>query len=137
VQKRNLETSRPPPEGATWTSRWTERHEFGHIMQYTSGMHAWIRGGQPTSKRTELHADFMSGYYIGRLKKDNPTASFWKAGDKFRQIGSYDHKDPQFHGTPQERVNASQEGFKIGFGFGAARDAKSAFQVGMDYVSGL
>lgn len=109
-------------------------HEFGHIMQYKSGLMAEIRGGQQTSKRVELHADYMAGYYVGILKRQNPTASFWKAGDKFRQIGTYDDKDPLFHGTPEERVAASQRGFSTGYD---GRAAKAAFQLGMSYVATL
>jgi hypothetical protein len=113
----------------------TFAHEFGHIMQYNSGEYSRIQGGQPTSKRIELHADYMSGFYVGRLKKDNPTASFWKAGDKFRRVGDYDYKNPKHHGTPEDRVNASREGFNIGFA--TRQDAKSSFQSGVEYVSRL
>jgi hypothetical protein len=108
-------------------------HEFGHIMQYKSGRYSEIQGDLKTSKRTELHADYMAGYYIGLLKKHNPEASFWRAGDKFRQIGTFDDKDPMFHGTPAERVAASQQGFVVGFYEG--RDAKFAFESGVKYVS--
>jgi hypothetical protein len=108
-------------------------HEFGHIMQYQSGRYQEIKGALPTSKRIELHADYMSGYYMGLLKRERPEASFWRAGDKFRQIGSFDEKDANFHGTPAERVAASQQGFNVGFY--EDRDAKFAFRSGADYVS--
>ncbi len=107
-------------------------HEFGHIMQFNSGLYQRIQGGLSTSKRIELHADYMAGYYVGLLKRRNPTASFWKAGDKFRQIGTYDDKNPNFHGTPEERVAASQQGFSVGFYDG--RGAKIAFDLGVSYV---
>lgn len=108
-------------------------HEFGHIMQYQSGHYDEIKGGLSTGKRIELHADYMSGFYIGLLKRQNPGASFWKAGDKFRQIGSFDDKDPMFHGTPTDRVAASQQGFVVGYYEG--KDAKFAFASGMKYVA--
>jgi hypothetical protein len=108
-------------------------HEFGHIMQYESGRYQQIKGDLPTSKRIELHADYMAGYYIGILKRKNPNASFWKAGDKFRRIGTYDEKNPDFHGTPHERVAASQQGFSVGFYDG--RGAQVAFELGMGYVA--
>ena len=108
-------------------------HEFGHIMQYKAGLMAQIRGGLPTPKRVELHADYMSGYYIAILKRLNPDASFWKAGDKFRQIGTYDDKDPSFHGTPEQRVAASQNGFTTGYEGG--HTAQDAFRIGMTYVA--
>jgi hypothetical protein len=111
----------------------TLAHECGHIKQFFSGKYLEIEGDLSTSKRIELHADYMSGYYMGVLKRRNPDTSFWKAGDKFRQIGSQDDKDPDFHGTPQERIAASQQGFNVGFF--ETRDANFAFQSGMDYVS--
>lgn len=108
-------------------------HEFGHIMQFQSGHYDEIQGNLPTGKRIELHADYVSGFYIGLLKRQNPEASFWKAGDKFRQIGSFDDKDPMFHGTPTDRVSASQQGFVVGYYEG--KDAKFAFESGLKYVS--
>jgi predicted metalloprotease len=113
----------------------TVAHEFGHVMQYDSGKYDEIAGNLPTGQRIELHADFMAGYYIGVLKKQNPTASFWKAGDKFRQIGTYDDKNPYFHGTPEQRVASSQQGFT--FGYYDGRSASEAFRVGTAYVSSI
>jgi hypothetical protein len=108
-------------------------HEFGHIMQIKADDFEAIKGGLATTKRVELHADYMSGYYIGRLRKEHPEASFWKAGDQIRQIGDYDVKAPDHHGTPAERVAASQQGFNVGFFEG--KDAHFAYQSGKDYVS--
>jgi predicted metalloprotease len=108
-------------------------HEFGHILQYKSGRFREIQGGLPTSKRIELHADFMSGFYVGILRKQHPSASFWKAGDQIRQIGSYDETSPDFHGTPEQRVAASQAGFGCSYTQGLGVDA--AFDAGVRYVS--
>lgn len=108
-------------------------HEFGHILQFTTGMVQRIKGGDSTVKRLELHADYMSGFYIGQLKKAHPEASFWRAGDKFRQIGTYDKQDPLFHGTPEERVAASQAGFKLAYE--ETTDIGAAFDRAMTYVS--
>ena len=110
-------------------------HEFGHVLQFASGKYDQIHGNIPTSKRIELHADFMAGFYLGLLKRQNPNASFWRAGDQFRQIGTYDDKDPNFHGTPEDRVAASNAGFRISFV--ERRSTQAAFDVGMEYVSTL
>jgi len=40
-------------------------HEFGHIVQYANNCHERLNRGQKTVKRTELHADFLAGYFLG------------------------------------------------------------------------
>jgi hypothetical protein len=69
------------------------------------------------------------------LKKLHPKASFWKAGDQVRQIGTANDKAPDFHGTSAERVAASQAGFKASFI--DELDPSAAFKAGAHYVSGL
>ena len=43
-------------------------HEFGHILQYKLNLRPIILAGQSTTKRLELHADYLAGYYAGSLK---------------------------------------------------------------------
>src|SRR5262249_37224773 len=90
-------------------------HEFGHIRQYTSGQYRNFQGGQPTNKRIELHADFLSGYYIGLRKTDHPEASFWKAGKEIWDIGDFAFNRKSHHGTPAERVASAEAGFKLSY----------------------
>ncbi|MGE0854555.1 MAG: hypothetical protein AB7L18_00535, partial [Hyphomicrobiaceae bacterium] len=59
------------------TALQTAAHEFAHVWVYRDGLFETIRGRQPTVKRVELHADFLSGYYLGLRKRDNPEAKFW------------------------------------------------------------
>jgi hypothetical protein len=108
-------------------------HEFGHIHQYTSGIYSDLKKGQQTSKRVELHADFLSGYYLGLLKSDHPEASFWKAGKKIYEFGDYGYNNPQHHGTPDERVVSAEAGFRLSFL--EKRDFSFASRAGVDYVS--
>lgn len=107
-------------------------HEFGHIWMFKSGHYERLNAGRGNVKRTELHADFMAGYYLGLRKRDNPDASFWKAGDKFRLIGDTSFGSPNHHGTPEERLAAAEAGFRAGY----VRNEKApaAFQQGLDYV---
>jgi hypothetical protein len=108
-------------------------HEFGHIMMYASGMRDVVLENQPTHKRIELHADFMSGYYLGIRKTDHPEASFWRAGQGIWDIGDFAYTSRTHHGTPEERVAAAEAGFRLSFV--EHKKARDAFDRGIAYVS--
>ena len=101
------------PSGVTILQ--TAAHEFAHVWLYQSGAFEEVHGGQPTVKRVELHADFLSGYYLGVRKRDNPDASLWAAGIRRWQSGDNDLRNLHHHGTPDERLAAAEAGFKLGF----------------------
>jgi predicted metalloprotease len=66
-------------------------HEFGHILQFKHGLWNRLFDGQPTAKRVELHADYLSGYFAGtrKLQKpDLPAAVF--------AVKAYDSGDTNF-----------------------------------------
>lgn len=113
----------------------TAAHEFAHVWVYQSGLFETVRGGQPTVKRVELHADFLSGYYLGIRKRDNPGASFWAAGIRRWQSGDSELRNIHHHGTPEERLAAAESGFKLGFVDGAP--AEEAFRAATKYVATL
>ena len=78
-------------------------HEFAHIAQMAGGM----RVG---NKASELHADLLAGWYLGRkaavknIRVEGFARSVYEKGD-------YDFWSPQHHGTPDERVDAMMTGF--------------------------
>ena len=109
-------------------------HEFAHITQYASGTYQRLKSGQPTSKHVELHADFLSGYYLGLLKTGHPNASLWWAGQKIFEFGDYAYNEPTHHGTPQEWVAAAEAGFRASYF--DKKDFATASQTGVDYVLG-
>src|SRR5579862_3283890 len=47
-------------------------HEFGHIVQFKHNLMGRLNAGQRTVKRSELHADFFSGYFAGTRKLEKP-----------------------------------------------------------------
>jgi hypothetical protein len=110
----------------------TAAHEWAHVWMFRSGRFDALLAGQPTVKRAELHADAMAGFYLGLRKKDNPNASLWAAGDKFRQIGDYETRQRDHHGTPAERVAAAEAGFKMSYVEG--RSPAQAFDAAYAYV---
>ena len=107
-------------------------HEFGHIAQFRSGVDRKLIRYQSTVKRVELHADLLSGYFLGVRKRQEPSISVWAAGHTLYRIGDYEFNNPNHHGTPDERVAAAEMGFKLGHdhraGFG------QAFSWGVEHV---
>lgn len=92
-------------------------HEFAHLLQFRHGVH------QP-GKMTELHADFMAGWYLnlrGRFAWTNlmPTLKI------FYELGDYQFNSPTHHGTPAERLQAAEGGFNSG-----ATNAAQAYTLG-------
>ncbi len=111
---------------------WVAAHEFAHILQFQSNVRDLLLQGQSTVRRMELHADYMAGYYLGRRKLEEPRASLFHAGESVWSAGDTNYNDPGHHGTPAERVAASEKGFLAALEQRVSRDA--AFQAGFDYV---
>lgn len=89
-------------------------HEFAHIVQYRNKLEKELLRGEPTVRRMELHADYLAGWYLGHMKQVNPQVSLWASGDTFKRIGDYGYNDPDHHGTPEQRLAATEAGFAIG-----------------------
>lgn len=110
----------------------TAAHEFGHVVMYQSGTLDALLKGQPTVKRAELHADFLSGYYLGLRKRAHPEASFRSAGMKRWESGDTFFGDPQHHGSPKQRLESAEAGFLIGYRKNASLD--EAFRAATAFV---
>lgn len=121
------------PSGITFLQ--TAAHEFGHILMYQSGILDALLKGQPTVKRAELHADYLSGYYLGLRKREHPQASFRSAGMKRWESGDTLQGNPQHHGTPLQRLAAAEAGFLLGFRDNAT--VKRAFEAATAHVRNL
>jgi hypothetical protein len=106
-------------------------HEMGHVVQFHRGLNKILLKGQKTVKRNELHADYLSGYYLGTLKRVNPNISLLFAGAMFRSLGDMSVNSRDHHGTPDERIMAAERGFTQGFDGDTLDDAIAQ---GMRYV---
>jgi len=107
-------------------------HEFGHIVQFKRDLLPILSAGQRTVKRTELHADFLAGFFAGRRKlqkRNYPAAVFAQ-----KQYSSGDpHVDnPDHHGRPEERAAAIVRGFETAYV--DRRPLADAVQIGLRYV---
>lgn len=108
-------------------------HEFAHIVQFSSGFYDRLSKGQRTKKLVELHADFLSGYYIGLRKISYAPAELVSLGRSWESIGDSSYTDPQHHGTSEERLQAVEQGYRFArerpeFGI------KAACEVGARYL---
>jgi hypothetical protein len=88
-------------------------HEFAHVVQFFSGFYERLSRGQSTKKRVELHADFLSGYYIGLRKMDYTASELVALGRSWESIGDSSYTDPQHHGTAEERLRAVEQGYRF------------------------
>jgi len=94
-----------------WKTRLTAimAHEWAHIVQYS-------RGHRLPGKSTELHADFLAGWFLSRTSAAR-TESVEKQGAeamyRFGLLGDNDLGHPDHHGTMAERANAVTQGFDL------------------------
>ncbi len=89
-------------------------HEYGHIFQYRSGYFRKLRKMHKTVKFVELHADYLSGYYIGRkYKESGERVNVRTVASATYDIGDYSYNSPQHHGTPIERTIMLKAGFDL------------------------
>jgi hypothetical protein len=90
-------------------------HEFGHILQFKHNLTARVRNGQSSVKRTELQADYFSGYFAGYRKKALPSYPAAVGALAQYNVGDHSINSPQHHGTPQERGAAFVRGFDAAY----------------------
>lgn len=108
-------------------------HEFGHIYQMYAGYEAPLDRLDPsTNKPHELHADFLSGFYLGRRKAEHRQLDLREVGRELHALGDTDYTSRQHHGTPDERVAALAAGFK--FGSQGNADISAAAKAGFELV---
>ena len=88
-------------------------HEFGHIVQYRSGYYEQLARGNRTKKLTELHADFLSGYYIGIRNSNYSSRELYSLGQTWETLGDSAYTSHEHHGTPDERLAAIEAGFRF------------------------
>lgn len=86
-------------------------HEFGHILQFFSGLYSLLTDHQPTQRLAELHADYMAGYYLG-LQRSIHT-DIVAVLDSLKE--DTDFSNEYHHGTPSNRKDAMMAGYQLGF----------------------
>lgn len=110
-------------------------HEFGHILQFKLNLSARVRNGATSVKRTELQADFFSGYFAGLRKKERPSYPAAVGALAQYNVGDNNVRSPQHHGTRDERGAAFVRGFEASYR--ENRQLGDAIQVSINYASRL
>jgi hypothetical protein len=89
-------------------------HEFGHVYQFQSQLYQVLNKAQNTHKLSELHADYLAGYYLGLKRLRTGEIDIKAFLDSLYIKGDTDFNNPSHHGTPLERKDAMLAGYKIG-----------------------
>lgn len=111
----------PPYDSTLWPVPWALAHEFAHSMQEARGF------PYPDSKWSDLHADFMAGWYLAfRIR--------YTQQDLARPILFAFKNGSLSHGKNWERVAATAAGIASNLTF-AKRDANAAYLAGLVYVT--
>jgi len=99
-------------------------HQFAHLIQFQ-------QNESPIDQNAELHADYLTGWYLGKIKGLTP--------DQLNLISSgfWDKKDEHYfsqdvHGSSEDRRLALLEGYK-----NSSKDLVSAFTSGLEYVKNI
>lgn len=110
-------------------------HEFGHILQFKHNLASRVRNGDRTVKRTELQADFFSGYFAGLRKKERPSYPAAVGALAQYNVGDNSVNSPQHHGTPVERGAAFVRGYEVAYK--ESKPLGDAIQISINYASRL
>ncbi len=101
-----------------WSSilahEWAHQIQFAYFSQWTDYPVPQFIGTPESTRMTELEADFFTGYYL----TDKRGGTFnWKRVEDFLstffEIGDCGFDSPGHHGTPDQRLEAAYEGFKL------------------------
>jgi hypothetical protein len=107
-------------------------HEVGHIWQFQfPGLRGML--ASQTNRNIELHADYLAGVYFGRDGRRNINDIEVFSRSLFSK-GSYDYNNPDFHGTPNSRVDAMKMGYRMAQ---AGRDVGDVSYDGIEIVRKL
>ena len=90
-------------------------HEFAHIFQFFTDYMNRLAALHTTVKFQELHADFLSGFYMGKKHSASPI-KLDDYFDAFYALGDYKFDSKDHHGTRAERYFAIKAGYNLSIG---------------------
>jgi len=108
-------------------------HEYGHILQFKF-IYADLAKLPSAGVRTELHADFVCGYFGAFRKQVQPTYDAATQAETQFRLGDGKYKRVS-HGTPEQRGDAVYQGFLLGLE--GKINPKDLAARGLEYVRGL
>jgi hypothetical protein len=87
-------------------------HEFSHIYQFFSDYGARLEKLHDTVKFQELHADYVSAFYMAK-KYVSSKVKLDAYFDEFYRLGDYQFDTKDHHGTREERYFAIKGGHNL------------------------
>jgi|TARA_R100000501_G_C2630632_1_gene126112 hypothetical protein len=88
-------------------------HEFAHSLQFKRGTAKVLEDMSGGSVyRTELHADYLAGYFSGTRKLEKPDFPAAELALGMFMVGDTYFDNKGHHGTPAQRGEAVRQGFK-------------------------
>lgn len=115
-------------------------HEFAHISQH------YLYSGPPLpTVKKELHADFLSGWGLGRIAAPVPSYRFdvIEAMSQLYEWGDFEYNSSQHHGTKCQRARVFALGLELGLKFPIAfartpgENMELAFREGLKAVESV
>ncbi|MGI2938105.1 hypothetical protein [Vibrio diabolicus] len=97
-------------------------HEWGHIAEYQNGL-------RENAKEMELLSDYIGGWYLGMKLSSGMRFDPRGAAKSVFEKGDFNFNDPSHHGTPSERLAATEAGFSLGNLY-RERNFRKAFESG-------
>jgi hypothetical protein len=89
-------------------------HEFGHHVQYEDNLFTSPLTGAEATRRTELMADTFGTYFATHSRGLALNAKrVLQAEKSFYEVGDCAFDNPGHHGTPNQRLHASQWGANL------------------------
>lgn len=83
-------------------------HEMGHIYQFTTN-NRLVK--QKLVKQCEIQADYLAGHLLAKTKKVS-NSNYQSLIEAVNKMGDFGFNSIQHHGTPGERENAVNAGFR-------------------------
>lgn len=89
-------------------------HEFGHQVQFQDNLYDSPLTGAEATRRTELMADAMGTYFLTHSRGLSLNTRRVLEGEKtLYDVGDCSFDAPNHHGTPNQRLRASQWGARL------------------------
>ena len=88
-------------------------HEFGHLLQFRTGIAEQLRLPNGNYFRGELHADYLAGYYLAIRAEENSGFNASEVISTFGMMGDESYNRPGHHGTNAQRLQAISLGYRL------------------------
>lgn len=86
-------------------------HEFSHAYQQFSPYRDTIEQSPLGFSGLELHADYLAGTFIRRIRKERPGFPLYRVGEAWLAMRTAGFADASTHGSPRQRLRFIEQGY--------------------------